>query len=254
MVAATRQAQKATVGIIVPQEDMPFTTGSLEEGGGMTPDVLFNPHGFPSRMTVALLLEMGLGKVALKTGKAGKADAFSKMTPERLQDVLEQAGFQRDGKQRFIDGRTGEHMDMDMYWGPVYYQRLHHFVENKAHARATGPRQIITRQPQEGRQRDGGLKTGEMEGQCFFSHGARAWLQDRLRDSSDLYECPVCITCGQIADPAAEDGTAPAQCRPCGTSESVRRVKLPYSWKMLTQQLMSMHIAPRFGLKEKVDA
>lgn len=305
---ASRQAQKATIGVIVPQEDMPFTAGSLEEGGGMTPDILFNPHGFPSRMTVALLLEMGLGKVACKTGKRGDASAFSKMTPERLQGLLEEAGFNRSGKQRYIDGRTGEYMEMEMYDGIVYYQvpistphpaipsarvsarppatrspggapwacttssrswlfvffhclyihahtqqrtqRLHHFVENKAHARATGPRQIITRQPQEGRQRDGGLKTGEMEGQCFFSHGARAWLQDRLRDSSDLYECPVCATCGQIADPASRDGSVPARCRPCNSTESVRRVKLCYSMKLLSQNLAAMHVSTSFGLRD----
>jgi DNA-directed RNA polymerase II subunit RPB2 len=154
---ASRHGQKGTIGVTYRQEDMPFTAD------GITPDLIINPHAIPSRMTIGHLVECLLSKVATLLGQDGDATPFTDLTVEGVSAVLRERGFQSRGLEVMYHGHTGRKLQAQVYLGPTYYQRLKHMVEDKIHSRARGPVQILTRQPVEGRSRDGGLRFGEME-------------------------------------------------------------------------------------------
>ena len=154
---ASRHGQKGTIGMTYTQEDMPFTVE------GMTPDIIVNPHAIPSRMTIGHLVEALLSKVAAIHGKEGDATPFTDVTVDDVAKTLEKMGYQRTGYERMYNGHTGRKLNAMVFMNPTYYQRLKHMVDDKIHARARGPTQILTRQPMEGRARDGGLRFGEME-------------------------------------------------------------------------------------------
>jgi DNA-directed RNA polymerase II subunit RPB2 len=183
---ASRHGQKGTVGITYRQEDMPFTAD------GIVPDIIINPHAIPSRMTIGHLVECLLSKVATLLGQEGDATPFTDLTVESVSQVLRSKGFQSRGLEIMYHGHTGRKLQAQVYLGPTYYQRLKHMVDDKIHSRARGPVQILTRQPVEGRSRDGGLRFGEMERDCMISHGVAGFLKERLFEASDAYRLHVC--------------------------------------------------------------
>jgi len=187
---ASRHGQKGTIGITYRTEDMPFTAL------GMVPDLIINPHAIPSRMTIAHLIECLLSKVGTLTGHEGDATPFTEVTVDRISALLVEQGFQSRGFEVMYNGHTGRKLVAQVFFGPTYYQRLRHMVDDKIHARARGPVQILTRQPVEGRARDGGLRFGEMERDCMIAHGASSFLKERLFEVSDAFRVHICEICG----------------------------------------------------------
>lgn len=234
---ASRHAQKGTIGMTYRQEDMPFTSH------GISPDIIVNPHAMPSRMTIAQLIECIMGKTCALKGKYGDATPFSDMNPDDIADELHHLGFQKYGFETMYNGMTGEKMEAKVFIGPTYYQRLKHMVNDKIHSRSRGPIQILTRQPVEGRSRDGGLRFGEMERDAIISHGASAFLKERLFDHSDAYNLPVCKSCGMMA--VIDYNTNIGTCKLCKNERDVVNVQIPYACKLLFQELMSMSIVPK---------
>jgi len=234
---ASRHGQKGTVGITYRQEDMPFS------GEGITPDIIVNPHAIPSRMTIGHLVECLLSKVSSLTGDEGDATPFTTVTVDEISKLLQNFGYQRRGFEVMFNGHTGRRMESAVFLGPTYYQRLKHMVEDKIHSRARGPVTLLTRQPMEGRARDGGLRFGEMERDCMISHGVASILKERLFDASDAFRVHVCDICGMIAIANLNKGTF--ECRGCRNKTRISQVYVPYACKLLFQELMSMQIAPR---------
>ena len=187
---ASRHGQKGTIGITYRQEDMPFTSE------GIVPDLIINPHAIPSRMTIAHLIECQLSKVSSLRGYEGDATPFTEVTVDSVSRLLREHGYQSRGFEVMFNGHTGRKLVAQVFLGPTYYQRLRHMVDDKIHARARGPVQILTRQPVEGRARDGGLRFGEMERDCMISHGASAFLKERLFEVSDAFRVHICDICG----------------------------------------------------------
>lgn len=187
---ASRHGQKGTIGVTYRQEDMPFTSE------GQVPDLIINPHAIPSRMTIAHLIECQLSKVSSLRGFEGDATPFTEVTVDSVSRLLREHGYQSRGFEVMYNGHTGRKLVAQIFLGPTYYQRLRHMVDDKIHARARGPVQILTRQPVEGRARDGGLRFGEMERDCMISHGASAFLKERLFEVSDAFRVHICDICG----------------------------------------------------------
>ena len=235
---ASRHGQKGTIGMTYRQEDMPFT---ME---GITPDIIVNPHAIPSRMTIGHLIECLNSKVAALRGLEGDSTPFTSVTVDRIANHLHQLGYQKHGNETIFNGFTGRKVDMLIFFGPTYYQRLKHMVDDKIFSRARGPVQILTRQPTEGRARSGGLRFGEMERDCMISHGAALFLKERLMDVSDKYRVHVCQTCGLFA--VADIDSQTFRCNLCKEdSAGIVQATIPYACKLLFQELMAMHITPR---------
>ncbi|KAJ3281968.1 DNA-dependent RNA polymerase II [Borealophlyctis nickersoniae] len=239
---ASRHGQKGTVGMTYRQEDMPFTCE------GIVPDLIINPHAIPSRMTIGHLVECLLGKVACLVGTEGDASPFMPVTVEGISKALRAVNYQQRGFEVMYNGHTGRKLQAQLYMGPTYYQRLKHMVDDKIHSRARGPVQILTRQPVEGRSRDGGLRFGEMERDCMISHGAAQFLKERLFDASDAYRVHVCDLCGLMAIAHLKEKTF--ECRSCQNQTQVSQIHIPYACKLLFQELMAMNIAPRLMVME----
>ncbi|KAI8471554.1 MAG: RNA polymerase II second largest subunit [Monoraphidium minutum] len=234
---ASRHGQKGTVGITYTMEDMPFTAE------GMVPDLIVNPHAIPSRMTIGHLVEALMSKVAALVGQEGDATPFTDVTVENVSSTLHKHGYQRRGWEVMYHGHTGRTMAAQVFFSPTYYQRLKHMVDFKIHSRGRGPTQILTRQPVEGRARDGGLRFGEMERDCIISHGSAAFLKERLFDVSDAYRVHVCERTGLIAVANLRKQAFHSQVHK--SDSSIVQVYLPYAAKLLLQELMAMMIAPR---------
>ncbi|XP_067036471.1 DNA-directed RNA polymerase III subunit RPC2-like [Acropora muricata] len=236
---SSRHGQKGVCGLIVNQEDMPFSDL------GICPDIIMNPHGFPSRMTVGKLIELMAGKAGVLHGHFGYGTAFGGDKVEDVCNALVEKGFNYVGKEFVTSGITGEPLTAYIYFGPVYYQKLKHMVLDKMHARAKGPRAVLTRQPTEGRSRDGGLRLGEMERDCLIAYGSSMLLLERLMISSDAFEVDVCSECGLMG--------YSGWCHYCSSSHNISTLKIPYACKLLFQELMAMNIVPRLSLKHYTD-
>lgn len=233
---SSRHGQKGVCGIIVRQEDFPFNDQ------GVVPDIIMNPHGFPSRMTVGKMIELISGKAGVLNGTLEYGTCFGGSKLEDMSKILVDNGFNYSGKDMLYSGITGECLQAYIFFGPIYYQKLKHMVLDKMHARARGPRAVLTRQPTEGRSRDGGLRLGEMERDCVIAYGASQLLLERLMLSSDAFEVDICNKCGLMG--------YSGWCSTCKSSENVIKMTIPYAAKLLFQELLSMSIAPRLRLED----
>ena len=234
---SSRHGQKGTIGNIIPEKDMPFTES------GIKPDIIINPHAIPSRMTIAQLKETLLGKVLLELGLFGDGTSFGNLDIKTISSELLKLGYEKNGEELLYDGISGKQIETSIFMGPCFYQRLKHMVLDKTHSRAIGPMVSLTRQPAEGRSRDGGLRFGEMERDCMISHGASKFTKGRIYDASDKFEVYTCNRCGMIA--ALNNDVHIHICRTCENRTDFKLVKLPYSCKLLFQELITMNIAPR---------
>ncbi|AJZ75706.1 DNA-directed RNA polymerase subunit B [Candidatus Nitrosotenuis cloacae] len=241
---ASRHGQKGVVGILARYEDLPYTAE------GVIPDVLINPHAFPSRMTVGMFMESISGKAAAVRGARFDGSAFVGEKTEEIKSALEHSGLKYSGKEMMYDGRTGKPFPVEVFIGVVYYQKLHHMVADKIHARARGQVQMLTKQPTEGRARGGGLRFGEMERDCLIAYGASMILKDRLLDESDKSEIYVCERCGLVAYHDVKQRKY--VCRVCGDKAKVSSVSVAYAFKLLLQEMQSLNVAPRLMIKERV--
>ena len=234
---SSRAGQKGTVGVILPEEDMPFNQE------GIRPDIIINPHAIPSRMTIGQLKETLLGKVLLYLGLFGDGTSFSELSINNICDELQKIGYERNGNDILMNGQTGEQMESSIFMGPVFYQRLKHMVNDKQHSRSFGPMVVLTRQPAEGRSKDGGLRFGEMERDAMISHGASRFTKGRLYNASDKYNVWICKSCGMIA--SYNDEKNIHLCNTCDNRSDFAYVEIPYSCKLLFQELITMNVAPR---------
>jgi len=244
---SSRHGQKGTCGNIIPECDMPFTKD------GLRPDIIINPHAIPSRMTIGQLKETILGKVLLELGMFGDGTSFGNLDVKTITKELQKLGYESYGNELLYNGLTGEQLETNIYIGPVFYQRLKHMVNDKQHSRSIGPMVNLTRQPAEGRSRDGGFRIGEMERDVMIAHGMSRFCRERLYDVSDKYSVHVCKKCGMVASYndgnksrvyAAADFTIHL-CKTCDNKTDFAKVEIPYAYKLMAQELQTINVVPR---------
>ena len=242
---SSRHGQKGTCGMILAAEDMPQTAD------GVIPDIIINPHCIPSRMTIAQLMETLLGKVGCEVGAVGDGSPFNNTTVDGLASLLRDGlGMEPYGNEILYNGFTGRQMETNIFVGPVFYQRLRHCSTDKLHSRASGPLVMLTRQPAEGRAREGGLRFGEMERDCVISHGIAEFTKERFMECSDAFRCFACRECGLIAVANPTEGIW--VCRGCTNTTNFSAIEIPYAYKLLLQEMESMSISSRIVTQSKL--
>jgi DNA-directed RNA polymerase subunit B len=237
----SRHGQKGVTGMLVPVADVPFSSS------GVTPDLIFTPHGISTRMTVSHLLELIGGKVGAMMGRYVDGTLFEAEQEGNLRKELVEAGFREDGTEVFYDGRTGKRMLAKIFVGNMYYLRLRHMVANKMQSRARGPIQLLTRQPTEGKAKEGGLRLGEMEKDTFIAHGASLLLKERF--DSDKITLPVCNKCGLVA--VEDEYKSRKYCLMCGEDVGVSYIEMSYAFKLLLDEVRTLGVYPQLNLKTK---
>jgi DNA-directed RNA polymerase II subunit RPB2 len=242
---SSRHGQKGTCGMILNAEDMPQTAA------GIIPDIIINPHCIPSRMTIAQLLETILGKVGCEVGSLGDGTPFGNCSVDGLAKLMRDGlGMEPYANEILYNGFTGRQMETNIFVGPVFYQRLRHCSADKLHSRASGPLVMLTRQPAEGRAREGGLRFGEMERDCVIAHGMSEFTKERLMECSDAFRCYSCKDCGLLCVANPVEGIW--NCRGCGNTTNFSAVEIPYAYKLLLQELESMCISSRVITQSKL--
>ena len=244
---SSRHGQKGTVGNILPECDMPFTKD------GLKPDLILNPHAIPSRMTIAHLKETLLGKLLIELGMFGDGTSFGNLDVKTIAEELQRVGFESYGNEILYDGHTGKQIETSIFVGPVFYQRLKHMVNDKEHSRSIGPVVNLTRQPAEGRSRDGGFRIGEMERDVMIAHGMSKFCRERMYNVSDKYAVHVCKRCGMIATfnngdkgvMRCKPGMTVHKCNTCDNVTDFAYVEVPYAYKLMSQELQTINIVPR---------
>ena len=276
---ASRVGQKGTIGMVIPECDMPFTKD------GLRPDIVINPHAIPTRMTIGQIIESITGKACTLLGAFGDCTAFVSRgnSTEAFGRVLNQGGgthkhkdqenvvhYHSSGNEIFYNGMTGEQIEMEVFVGPTYYMRLKHMVKDKINYRRRGDNAMLTRQPVGGRANDGGLRIGEMERDSVFSHGAVEFLRESMMERGDKYYMAVCNKTGMLAvyNPDKNlflspmvDGPIQFHLSPTqqvkidhmtrfGRDFSV--VCVPYTLKLLMQELQCMNIQMRIITEDNI--
>jgi DNA-directed RNA polymerase II subunit RPB2 len=244
---SSRHGQKGTVGNIIPECDMPFTKD------GLRPDIIINPHAIPSRMTIAHLKETLLGKVLLELGMFGDGTSFGNLDIYTITQELQKCGFESYGNEIMYDGLSGKQLESSVFIGPVFYQRLKHMVNDKEHSRSIGPVVNLTRQPAEGRSRDGGFRIGEMERDVMIAHGMSKFCRERMYNVADKYAVHVCKKCGMIATfnngdkgiMRCKQNMSVHKCNTCGNVTDFSYVEVPYAFKLMAQELQTINVVPR---------
>ena len=266
---ASRAGQKGTLGLIIPEEDMPFTDD------GIRPDLIINPHALPSRMTIGQIVESLFGKVCVSYGAFGDCTAFQVKGSNysTYASLLVNAGFHSSGNQILYNGMNGEQLAADIYMGPTYYMRLKHMVKDKINYRARGPNTALTRQPVQGRANDGGLRIGEMERDGVLAHGMSYFLNESfmVRGEKQSYYIAVCNKTGAIAiynEPKNlflspySDGPIKFNVNPDGSQSilnlsrfgrSFSILRVPYAFKLLIHELQVMNVQMRIVTEDNVD-
>ena len=264
---ASRAGQKGTIGLVIPEENMPFSKD------GLRPDLIINPHAIPSRMTIGQFVEVIVGKAATIYGAFADCTAFNNKGTKfgRFGDMLVEQGYHSSGNDVLYNGMTGEQIETEIFIGPTYYMRLKHMVKDKVNYRERGPRTAMTRQPVEGRANDGGLRIGEMERDSIIAHGATNFLTESMMERSDKYFMAICNKTGLIAiynpsknlfmSPMADgplkyvgalsgDNLQVKNVTKYGRSFSV--ISVPYSLKLLMQELQVMNIQMRIITEDNI--
>ncbi len=237
----SRHGQKGVISIKLPEADVPFTAN------GIKPDIIFSPHGVPSRMTVSHMIEILGGKTGAMAGRRIDGTTFEGEPEKKLRLELMKMGFREDGTETMYSGTTGEKFKVRIFVGNMYYLKLKHMVANKIHARARGPIQLLTRQPTEGRSKEGGLRLGEMEKDTFVAHGASLTLKERF--DADQTTVPVCEECGLVA--VYDNRKNQHYCSVCGEDTEVSNVEISYAFKLFLDELKSMTVYPKLKLEGK---
>ena len=244
---SSRHGQKGTVGNILPECDMPYTKD------GLRPDLILNPHAIPSRMTIAHLKETLLGKVLVQLGMFGDGTSFGDLDVYSITQQLQKCGFESYGNEILYDGATGRQLETSIFIGPVFYQRLKHMVNDKEHSRSIGPVVNLTRQPAEGRSRDGGFRIGEMERDVMIAHGMSKFCRERMYSVADKYAMHVCKKCGMTASfnngdkgkMRCKQGMTVHKCNTCDNVTDFSYVEVPYAYKLMSQELQCINVVPR---------
>jgi DNA-directed RNA polymerase subunit B' len=237
----SRYGQKGVVGLIKPQSDMPYSTT------GLTPDLIFSPYGIPSRMTISHLIELIGAKAGALEGRFIDGTTFDSESEQDFRKILLAHGFRDNGMETLYNGETGEMIPARIYVGGMYYQKLKLMVANRIQSRARGPVQLLTRQPTEGRAKEGGLRFGEMEKDCLIAHGASLLLKERF--DADRTVVPVCENCGMIA--IHDQFKNKSYCPICGDAVEISNIEISYAFKLLVDELKSMGFYPKLQLKNK---
>lgn len=237
----SRHGQKGVIGMIIPQADMPFSAS------GITPDLIFSPHGIPSRMTISHLIELVAGKTGALAGRQIDGTLFQSEPEKAIREELLSLGFREDGTETMYNGITGEQFKAKIFIGNMYYLKLKHMVANKLHSRARGPIQLLTRQPTEGRAKEGGLRLGEMEKDTFVAHGSSMLLKERF--DSDKTVVPVCEECGMMA--IYDEFKGKKYCPLCGENVEITDIELSYAFKLMLDELKTIGVYPKLVLENK---
>ncbi len=240
---SSHHGQKGVVGAVINEEDMPFTSS------GIKPDFILNPHSIPSRMTIGHMFETIAAKAGALSGKEIDGTAFYS-DKDAIQKLLLAQGFREDGKEVFFDGITGEKIEMPIFVGPISFKRLYHVVTNKIQARDKGSIQLLTRQPTEGKEKGGGLRFGEMEGDALVGHGAAMLLHEKLMDDSDQLDVHICSDCGVLA---INDKIRNKLYCPICKGGNIHQVKISYGFKLLLDELKALGVFPKLNVGDKID-
>eukprot|EP00917_Polyrhabdina_sp_WS-2016_P025777 GHVP01055437.1.p1 GENE.GHVP01055437.1~~GHVP01055437.1.p1 ORF type:complete len:1109 (-),score=211.23 GHVP01055437.1:655-3981(-) len=243
---SSRHGQKGVCGLIEETINLPFSES------GLVPDIMMNPHAFPSRMTVGMFLEMIGTKAGLMKGEFHDASSFGiDYEPvSKFGELLEESGFNYYGTETLYNGKSGEMMEADIFIGPIHYQRLRHMISDKYQIRTSGPIHALTHQPLGGRKKSGGLRFGEMEKDALLAHGTAFLLKDRMMNCSDYSQTYICKKCNSIFSPLARSSynTGPVNviCLQCKSNEFIEIVDIPYVFRVVAAELMGLNIKLSF--------